>query len=887
MPTEKVRGVERKMPVKERAVSRAVWALLVFVLLVHISSATYSCCSEQRRGTVCTLAGSGEALAIDSSNASTAAIFGPSRLALNSPYIIVSGYYEHRLRIIHANSTVATLAGGGTMGSIASSYVDSDDPLKARFWYPEGVCVDVESTVLLCDCYNHRIRTVLRNGSVRTVAGGGPTGYELGGYADSADPLQARFCHPSGIISVVENGQRLIVIGGNYDHRIRVIYANMTVSTLAGSGGVGRMNCGFVESANPLTARFCHPVGVACDHNGNIIVADESGNRVRKVWRDGSLTGVTTIAGCGPTGESPAGGSSIDSDNPLEASFFMPIAVTTDGVGNILVSGVYEHRVRIIFTNGSVRTLAGSGPSARLTSSTTGGFVDNVPLLQARFSKPDHLALDREGNIVISDFSNNRVRMLCSYLPVLAAPSPSRSVKVLASASASATASLSPPPSRTPSAVASRTDSIETASAVATLQTCTASATSTALHTVSPTIPGPGTDPPSLAAQKGMTVATTSAALVAATATGGGVELQGAIVLGMMDCSNAYVRKVSDGSSRFVTLLYDQSAAMRVLGNLLVAAAALLLHCAAVVAVRLHGGCSTIGEAAAKCRFPGLSHRIFVLCFQGLLLESLRGVVRHSDDTSALGASVCSLVVCVCVPALVAVQCAGASREVAYSPYVVALTKYPIWLRGLLLPRGWWSRTDDTARRWGSLFFFTAGPSRSTLFCLLPYVRPAAMSVAAVVTEVPCTGRMVFLGCLHALLVACVLGMRPHRVGLAGCGSATMDVLVVCMIAMTLAPESDATSRGISWVVSAMGIVSFVLVVLQVLLLVLERGWVRHEESASAAHGALNVPLQDVVVDCNTRSRSCAATAAAGSIHNPQPPPSLNPLEDAACLPME
>ena len=248
-----------------------------------------------------------------------------------------------------------------------------------------------------------------------------------------------------------------------------------------------------------------------------------------------------------------------------------------------------------------------------------------------------------------------------------------------------------------------------------------------------------------------------------------------------------------------------------------------------------------------------------MLCFQGLLLESLRGVVRHSDDSSVLGVCVCGLVVCVCVPALVAVQCASASREVAYSPYVVALTKYPRWLRGLLLPRGWWSRRDDAARRWGALFFFTAGPSRSTLFCLLPYVRPAAMSVVAVVTEVPCTWRLVFLGCVHALLVAGVLCLRPHRVGLAGCGSATMDVLVVCMIVMTLAPESEATSRGIPWLVSAMGIVSFVLVVLQVLLLVLERSWVRHEESASAANGALNVPLQDVDgrEECNASRPSC------------------------------
>ena len=555
-----------------------------------------------------------------------------------------------------------------------------------------------------------------------------------------------------------------------------------------------------------------------------------------------------------------SGGSSIDSDNPFEASFFTPNGVAIDGAGNILVSGAYEHRVRIIFVNRSVRTLAGSGPSTDLSLTTPGAFLDDAPLLQARFNNPHFLAMDREGNAILADYNSYRVRMLCVGQPVTITTANSASNTIALKALYSNTLSTTVTPT-----MASRSPSIGTASTLTATKTRAAADTPSLSRTATPTVPGPVPDPPVLEAQKGVTLGTTSAALVAATATGGGVELQGAIVLGTMDCSSAYVRKVSDGSSRFVTLLYDQSAAMRVLGNLLVAVAALLVHCVAVMAVRLHGGCSTIGEAAAKCRFPGLSHRIFVLCFQGLLLESLRGVVRHSDDTSALGVSVCGLVVCVCVPALVAVQCASASREVAYSPYIVALTKYPRWLRGLLLPRAWWSRRDDAARRWGSLFFFTSGPSRSTLFCLLPYIRPAAMSVAAVVTEVPCTGRMVFLGCVHALLVAGVLCLRPHRVGLAGCGSATMDVLVVCMIAMTLAPESEATSRGIPWLVSAMGIVSFVLVVLQGALYVLERRWVRHEESASAAHGALNVPLQDVGVQDR-----CSSV----------PRPSCNPLED-------
>ena len=332
--------------------------------------------------------------------------------------------------------------------------------------------------------------------------------------------------------------------------------------------------------------------------------------------------------------------------------------------------------------------------------------------------------------------------------------------------------------------------------------------TPSAVRTATPTIRVP-TEAPMLGTQKSAALATTSCALVAATATGGGVELQGAIVLGMMDCSNEYVRKVSDGSSRLVTLLYDQSAPVRVLGNLLASVAAVVLHFAAVVVVRLRDGSSTLGEAAAKCRFPGLSHRIFLLCFQGLMLESLRGVVQHSGDSPTLVVSCVGLCTCVVVPVLVVVQSAHASREVAYSPYLAALNKFPRWARGLLLPRGWWLCREDAARRWGALFFFTAGPSR-VAFCLAPYIRPVAASVAAVVVDVPCTGRMVFLGCVHALLAVAVLMVRPHRIGWAGCCSVAMDALLVCMIAMTLMPGSESTSRGISWLMSGMGVVSVV-----------------------------------------------------------------------------
>ena len=418
------------------------WCLVVaLVSALHGVRGYPSCCSELLRGKVCTLAGSGVAGDKDDNNPLDATFDNPSGVTLFPPdRIVVGGWNENRIRCIYGNGSVGTLAGaGGTM-----SWKDADAPLSAKFSCPFSVAVDANTrSILVSDEFNHRIRIINRNGSVGTVAGSGAIGFNGGGFQDDENPLAAMFYFPGGITI---DSQGFIIIGGNYDQRIRVIYPNHTVSTLAGTGGFGKLAGGFRDSFDPLDAAFSHPVGVALDGSDNIIVADMYGNRIRKVWRDGTRSGVSTIAGCGPV--SDQSGFSWDDENPLQAKFFTPSNVAFDPDGNLVISSALEHRLRILFVNGSVRTLSGLGPTS-ISKSTTGSFADLVPLSQAGYNNPQSLFALPSGVIVLADFGNNRIRQLCRTPLELMTATPSATHSQVRKSSHSPTASQSFPPTST------------------------------------------------------------------------------------------------------------------------------------------------------------------------------------------------------------------------------------------------------------------------------------------------------------------------------------------------------------------------------------------------------------------------------------------------------
>jgi len=132
--------------------------------------------------------------------------------------------------------------------------------------------------------------------------------------------------------------------------------------------------------------------GITADPDGNIYISHRSQNRIRKLNPNGIIT---TIAGNGIAGFSGDGG------NALDASLNFPAGLVFDR-GNLYIADRNNHRIRKIDINGIITTVAGIG--------VPGCCHDNGPAIDASLNFPSDVDIDLEGNLFISDRSNNRIR---------------------------------------------------------------------------------------------------------------------------------------------------------------------------------------------------------------------------------------------------------------------------------------------------------------------------------------------------------------------------------------------------------------------------------------------------------------------------------------------
>ncbi|QIL72439.1 IPTL-CTERM sorting domain-containing protein [Diaphorobacter sp. HDW4B] len=293
------------------------------------------------------------------------------------------------------NSAVKALAVTPATGLVDKANVVSNTATSPS---PLGIAFNAQNALFLGDVSKNQIFTMASGASALTLFGG--TG-NLGSSGDGNAATQATMRSPDAMV-VDRFGNLLFSDWQN--HTIRKIAVDGKISTVVGKGWTGD----FVDGPGS-DARLVFPTGLALDADGNLYIADSTNNAVRKVAAiNGEITAaseVTTLAGKGLGNFGYTG----DNGPAKDALLNTPTGVSVDAMGNIYVVDSGNAVVRMISgQTGIISTIAGGGSN---------GMGDGGPAIDAQFANPQYSALDKAGNLYVSDLATGRVRKITFASP--------------------------------------------------------------------------------------------------------------------------------------------------------------------------------------------------------------------------------------------------------------------------------------------------------------------------------------------------------------------------------------------------------------------------------------------------------------------------------------
>ena len=325
-----------------------------------------------------------------------------------------------------STAAVTTIAGGAARGM-------KDGPaLDAQFLVPSGLARTANGTLFISDPAAQRIRQMLPDGTVRTVAGSGglgPLGLSVtGGYRDGA-ALEASFNQPAGM-AVGPDGA--LYIADSFNACIRKLQ-NGVVSTVVGKPGENK-----AADGDTVTARLHLPLSISFDKAGTLWIADY-GVGIRYLERGQLKTIKTTSYGDVQVTSVSA---EPEDDGPVLAitrqlvyvydrvtktdSYFGTLNDAEDGpfgrpdqvlaIGNrqAIFTDSQNNNVRFMRvprpgydTTFFSRTIAGGELETGIQNA---GFSDGS-YQSARFYSPRGLAL-AGGSVIVADAGNHRIRRI-------------------------------------------------------------------------------------------------------------------------------------------------------------------------------------------------------------------------------------------------------------------------------------------------------------------------------------------------------------------------------------------------------------------------------------------------------------------------------------------
>ncbi|RLB51002.1 MAG: hypothetical protein DRI90_23280, partial [Deltaproteobacteria bacterium] len=242
--------------------------------------------------------------------------------------------FGSRVRVIDPNGIIHTVAGTGVDGDTGDGGLATDATLRQ----PWDVALGPDGSLYIPDSVAHRVRRVAPDGTIHAFAGTGVAGFS----GDGGQAVLAQLWAPRGI---AVSPQGIVYIAERLNGRIRAVYPNGIIDTVAG-GGASPYDPNTPKLA--VDTRLAEPVDVAIAPDGSLYVATV-GYQDDRVYRV-SVGGMMSVA-AGTGG--PATAAEIDSPDG--------IAVGDDGSLYIVGGGIDGALVRRVSPDGMIHTVVGGG----------------------------------------------------------------------------------------------------------------------------------------------------------------------------------------------------------------------------------------------------------------------------------------------------------------------------------------------------------------------------------------------------------------------------------------------------------------------------------------------------------------------------------------------
>lgn len=391
-------------------------------------------CDTTAVGTICTIAGDGKSgYSGDDGDALDARMSLPQDSLMIEGKLHILDWNNHRIRRLDADGTIRHVAGRGELGGTL------DDPANSDLNHPTGMLFDAaRGRLIIAAWHNSKLReVVMSTGEIVDSCGDGRRAYfgDDGPALTSSLDLPASIAFaPNGDLVIMDQANqvlRSVDASGNI-HRIGgrcVVDAAPPLGMGACPAGVEPMPCpspsnkfycgglaacmapctpGYAGDDGPaMTMRIAQPFGqsadpagrIVFDPAGNLIFADTSNALIRKIGTDGT---VKRIAGTAPVDGVAQTGFAGDGGPATSATLNNPVDLALDTDGTLYFTDVYNHCVRAIAPDQTIRTVAGE-------CGVQGTDGDGGPAAQAHLKRPYGIEL-AGGVLYIADTGNHKIR---------------------------------------------------------------------------------------------------------------------------------------------------------------------------------------------------------------------------------------------------------------------------------------------------------------------------------------------------------------------------------------------------------------------------------------------------------------------------------------------